>query len=81
VHPTYGEWQGQVYQRPRHVEIPSMCDDVAVTRSELEAKGATFDGDIADEGWGLVTRMQVPGADPINLDEPRHEVADNLGRA
>jgi len=80
VHPTFAEWQGQVYERPRHVEISFMCDDVAATRSELEAKGATFDGEIADEGWGLVTTMEVPGADPISLYEPRHEVAYSLDR-
>jgi catechol 2,3-dioxygenase-like lactoylglutathione lyase family enzyme len=80
VHPTRSEWEGQVWERPRHVEISFMCDDVAATRAELEAKGATFDGDIADEGWGLVTAMLVPGADPISLYEPRHAVAFGLGR-
>jgi catechol 2,3-dioxygenase-like lactoylglutathione lyase family enzyme len=78
VHPTHSEWEGQVYESPRHVEISFMCDDVAATRAELEAKGATFDGDIQDEGWGLVTSMLVPGADPIGLYQPRHAVAHTL---
>ena len=78
VHPTYSEWEGQVYESPRHVEISFMCDDVAATRADLEAKGAEFEGDIADEGWGLVARMLVPGADPISLYEPRHTVAYSL---
>jgi len=47
----------------------------------LEAKGATFDGDIADQGWGLVTTMHVPGANDINLYEPRHPVAYSLGES
>lgn len=80
VHPTYSEWEGQVYESPRHVEISFMCDDVTATRAELEAKGAVFEGEISDQGWGLVTRMQVPGADPIGLYEPRHEVAYTLER-
>jgi len=58
-----------------------MCDDVAATRAELEAKGAIFEGDIADQGWGLVTTMHVPGADDISLYEPRHAVAYSVGRS
>jgi catechol 2,3-dioxygenase-like lactoylglutathione lyase family enzyme len=78
VHPTHSEWGGQVYESPRHVEISFMCDDIAATRAELEDRGARFDGDVVDEGWGLRTSMLVPGADPIGLYEPRHEVAYTL---
>ncbi|MGB5756316.1 MAG: VOC family protein [Acidimicrobiales bacterium] len=81
VHPTRSEWDGQVWEAPRHVEISFMCDDVAKTRAELEAKGAIFEGDIADQGWGLVTTMHVPGADDIGLYEPRHAVGFSLGRS
>ena len=78
VHPTKSEWEGDTLESPRHVEISFMCDDVAATRADLEAKGAVFDGDIADQGYGLVTSMNVPGADPISLYEPRHAVAYSL---
>lgn len=78
VHPTKGEWEGHTFESPRHVEISFMCDDVAATRADLEAKGAVFDGDITDQGYGLVTSMKVPGADPISLYEPRHAVAYSL---
>ena len=81
VHPTRSEWEGQVWESPRHVEVSFMCDDVAATRAELEARGATFEGDVEDEGWGLVIRMNVPGADPISLYEPRHAVAYPLSGA
>ena len=81
VHPTRSEWGGQVWESTRHVEISFMCDDVAATRAELGAKGATFEGDIVDQGWGLVTSMHVPGADPISLYEPRHTVAHPLTRS
>jgi catechol 2,3-dioxygenase-like lactoylglutathione lyase family enzyme len=81
VHPTRSEPGGRVWEAPRHVEVSFMCDDVAATRAELESKGATFDGGIDDEGWGLVTRMNVPGADPMSLYEPRHAVAFPLGRS
>lgn len=81
VHPTRSEWGGQVWESSRHVEISFMCDDVVATRAELEAKGATFDGDVVDQGWGLVATMQVPGADAISLYEPRHPVAYSVDRA
>ena len=52
-----------------------MCDDLEATRAELEAKGATFGSAIVDEGYGLVSMLDVPGADPIQLYEPRHATA------
>ena len=42
------------------------------------AKGAVFDGDISDEGFGLTAMLQLPGAGHIILYEPRHPVAYDL---
>lgn len=78
VHPTRSEWEGQVHESPRHHALSFMCDDLEATIAELGAKGATFRGGIVDEGYGLVTMLEVPGADPIQLYEPRHEVAYGL---
>jgi predicted enzyme related to lactoylglutathione lyase len=78
VHPTRTEWEGQVHESPRHHEISLMCDDVAATRTELEAKGATFSSPIVDRGFGLTTMLDVAGADPILLYEPRHPTAYQL---
>lgn len=78
VHPTHSVWEGREYNYPRHHQISLMCDDVEATRKELEAKGATFVGSIANEGFGLVTSMELPGADPIMLYEPRHKTAYDL---
>ena len=78
VHPTRIEHDGQTYESPRHHEISLMCDDVAATRAELEAKGATFGSPIVDRGFGLTTMLEVPGADPILLYEPRHSTAYHL---
>jgi catechol 2,3-dioxygenase-like lactoylglutathione lyase family enzyme len=75
VHPTHSEWEGKVYDSPRHHEIALMCDDVEATRAELEAKGATFTGPVTDQGFGLVTMVEVPGTDPIMIYQPRHTVA------
>src|SRR5690606_6792024 len=75
VHPTRGEWEGHAYESPRHHSIALVCDDVVATRADLERKGATFTGEIGDEGFGRTTMMDVPGADPIMLYEPRHPTA------
>jgi catechol 2,3-dioxygenase-like lactoylglutathione lyase family enzyme len=78
VHPTRSVWEGTEYAYPRHHLISLMCDDVAQTRTELEAKGATFAGGIEDHGYGLVTMLEVPGADPIQLYQPTHPTAYDL---
>jgi catechol 2,3-dioxygenase-like lactoylglutathione lyase family enzyme len=78
VHPTGGEWEGAAFSYPRHHLVSLMCDDIAATRRELEAKGATFSSDIRDEGYGLTTMLDLPGADPIQLYQPRHPTAFDL---
>ena len=55
-----------------------MCDDVAATRAELEAKGATFSSPITDRGFGLTTMLDLPGADSIMLYQPTHPTAYDL---
>jgi catechol 2,3-dioxygenase-like lactoylglutathione lyase family enzyme len=81
VHPTSGTWEGGEYSHPVHHEISLMCDDIAATKAELEAKGAVFDGEISDEGFGRTAMMQLPGAGHIMLYEPRHPTAYDLGPA
>lgn len=78
VHPTSGTSDRGDYSIRVHHEVSLMCDDVTATRAELEAKGATFDGDIVDEGYGLVTMLELPGAGKIPLYEPRHDTAYDL---
>src|SRR5439155_2820609 len=55
----------------QHV-LSLMCDDVAATRAELEAKGVEFTSPITDEDWGLVTTFRLPGGGDLALYEPRH---------
>ncbi len=75
VHPTHSVWEGKEYNSPRQHQISLMCDDIEKTMQELTAKGPTFSAPVTDEGYGLITLIDVPGADPIMLYEPRHEVA------
>jgi predicted enzyme related to lactoylglutathione lyase len=78
VHPTYSVWEGKTYEQPRHHAVSLMCDDIEATRAELEAKGATFSSPITDEGYGLVTAIDVPGIDPIQIYQPKHATAYGL---
>jgi catechol 2,3-dioxygenase-like lactoylglutathione lyase family enzyme len=78
VHPTSGTWEGADFSHPVHHEISLMCDDIAATKAELEAKGAVFSGEINDEGFGLVAMLELPGAGQILLYEPHHPTAYDL---
>jgi catechol 2,3-dioxygenase-like lactoylglutathione lyase family enzyme len=78
VHPTRSVWEGKEHVSERHHEISLMCDDVVATRAELEAKGATFAGGVDDHGYGLVTMLNVPGIDPIQLYQPLHPTAYDM---
>ena len=49
-----------------------MCHDIEQTVDELTRKGVEFVSPVVDEGYGLVTRLKVPGAGEIGLYEPKH---------
>jgi catechol 2,3-dioxygenase-like lactoylglutathione lyase family enzyme len=52
-----------------------MCDDIRATVAELERKGVEFVAPVSDEGFGLMTRLRLPGAGELGLYEPRHPTA------
>jgi hypothetical protein len=52
AHPTEGKEYHELYL---------MCDDVLGTVEKLKSKGVRFTMPIADQGWGLVTRFELPG--------------------
>jgi predicted enzyme related to lactoylglutathione lyase len=49
-----------------------MCDDIEATIGELERKGVKVLAPVADEGWGLITSIEIPGGVELGLYEPRH---------
>ena len=57
---------------PGHSQLYLMCHDVHATRRELEAKGVEFTEPVSDQGWGLLTHLNVPGFGPLGLYQPRH---------
>jgi predicted enzyme related to lactoylglutathione lyase len=56
-------------------ELYLMCDDIATTVRELEGKGVQFAGPVSDQGFGLMTRIKLPGGGELGLYEPRHPTA------
>jgi hypothetical protein len=59
-------------------ELYLMCDDVQATTENLKSKGVQLATPIADRGWGLVTRLKLPGGDEIGLYQPKHPTAIEL---
>jgi hypothetical protein len=56
-------------------ELYLMCDDVAATVAELQAKGLQAARPVSDEGWGLLTAIALPGGVELGLYQPRHPTA------
>jgi len=52
-----------------------MCDDINATVDELRKKGVVFTKPVSDQGWGLVTRLRIPGGGEMQLYQPRHKTA------
>ena len=77
VHPTMG------LAHQRAIDLPSqqsslMCDDIHATIADLRVKGVAVDEKVEDQGFGLVTSIQVPAAGWMMLYQPRHELAHQL---
>ncbi|MDR0359121.1 MAG: extradiol dioxygenase [bacterium] len=69
-HPGAGLVEGREVGR---TELFLMCHDVESTRRDLEAKGVEFVEPIQNQGYGLMTRLRVPGYGELGLYEPKHE--------
>ena len=61
-----------VPDREGRAELFLMCRDIEARRRELEGKGVEFVAPVTDEGFGLMTRLKVPGFGSLGLYEPRH---------
>jgi predicted enzyme related to lactoylglutathione lyase len=77
IHPTSGNHDDRSSTMPFH-QASLMCDDINATVAELRRKGVEVDEKIEDQGFGLVTSLQVPGAGWLMLYEPRHPLAHEL---
>jgi catechol 2,3-dioxygenase-like lactoylglutathione lyase family enzyme len=69
VHPATGDGRHELYL---------MCEDIAATMADLEAKGVEFTSPVTERSFGLVTSIAVPGGGELGLYEPRHRTAYDL---
>ena len=53
--------------------ISFYCDDIHKTVEELKSRGVEFTTGISDEGFGMVTRFQMPGDVEVQLYQPKYE--------
>lgn len=70
VHPTMPDGREQ----PHHT-LSLVCDDVQATIAELSARGARFRGEPEDRGYGICVEVEVPGANDLQIYQPRHPTA------
>jgi catechol 2,3-dioxygenase-like lactoylglutathione lyase family enzyme len=61
-----------------HHELYLMCDDIEGTVADLTAKGVEFTVPVEDQGFGLITRLRIPGAEELGLYQPKHQTAYHL---
>ena len=73
IHPT-----NQPGLTSGHHELYLMCDDIHATVAELRERGVEFTGGFEDQGFGLVTRLRVPGGGELGLYEPKHRTGYDL---
>jgi catechol 2,3-dioxygenase-like lactoylglutathione lyase family enzyme len=67
VHPG-GGWERSEGEH----QLFFMCDDIERTAEDLRAKGVELTAPITDEGFGLVTQIDVPGLGPVGLYQPAY---------
>jgi hypothetical protein len=53
-------------------EFYLMCDDVAALVGEMEKRNIAC-APVRDQGWGLLTRLTLPGGGTLGVYQPRHE--------
>ena len=78
IHPAGAPGDPATGAPSAHHELYLMCDNVEATVADLTAKGVEFTSEIENQGFGLLARLQVPGAGEIGLYQPRHPTAYDL---
>jgi len=53
-------------------ELYLMCDDVDAFVADMASRGVACE-QAADHGWGILTRLTLPGGGKLGVYQPRHE--------
>jgi hypothetical protein len=56
-------------------ELYLLCEDIEATAKELERRKVPTNRPFAEERWGRVTRITLPGGGQIGLYQPKHPLA------
>lgn len=78
IHPQSEDTGGNRDRLIGRHELFLMCSDVEATVAALKAKGVEFTAPVEDQGFGLITRLRVPGAGEVSLYQPKHATAHGL---
>jgi catechol 2,3-dioxygenase-like lactoylglutathione lyase family enzyme len=55
-------------------ELYFLCDDLAAEMKALQGKGVECSA-VAQERWGSITRIKMPGGGEVGLYQPKHPTA------
>ena len=72
VHPSSWEHEGQSGSTDQRHDVSLICDDLTATMTELEGRGARFDGEVVEQSWGSTVQLVVPGAGTMTLYAPAY---------
>jgi catechol 2,3-dioxygenase-like lactoylglutathione lyase family enzyme len=56
---------------PGH-ELYLMCDDLETTIASLQRKGVVIKGEIKEQSWGHLARIELPGGGLLGIYQPKH---------
>jgi hypothetical protein len=59
-------------------EFYLMCDDVEAFVAEMEQRNVACDP-VQNQGWGMVTRLTLPGGGTLGVYQPRHARPKAMG--
>jgi len=59
-------------------ELYLMCDDVEAFVAEMKKHGIVC-GPVQNQGWGLLTRVPLPGGGGLGVYQPRHARPKAMG--
>jgi len=59
------------FEKNRVHELYLTCDSIAAFTAQMDEQGIGH-GPVADQGWGLLTEVSLPGGGKLGVYEPRH---------
>ena len=68
VHPSEENNQHEFYL---------MCDDIEAFVAQMKEKGIAC-GPVDDQGWGLLSRLTLPGGGELGVYQPRHARPESM---